>query len=90
MSRRRWVLPFWSEVAGWVAQRLPNRVKAHIWLQAYEELDKHYRAVEEVEDDARVLLDSVSAIQIENLRRWLFRDQLKGELLAHHEANEGE
>jgi len=80
VSRRRWVLPFWSEVASWVAQRLPNRVKAHIWLQAYEELELHYRSVMEKEEDGYTILDTVSAVQVENLRRWLFRDQLKGEL----------
>lgn len=78
--RKTWVLPFWSEVAGWIAQRLPNRVKAHIWLQAYEELDLHYRSVEEAEGTSRSLLDSVSAVQVENLRRWLFREHLKGTL----------
>jgi len=75
-----WVLPLWSKVAGYIAQTLPNRVKAHIWLQAYEELDGHYRSVEEVEGTSRTLLDSVSAVQVENLRRWLFREHLKATL----------
>lgn len=75
-----WKLPLWSRVAGWAASKLPNRVLGHIWLHAYDELDLHYRDVKEMEDDGYTLLESVSAIQVESMKRRICRDVLKAEL----------
>lgn len=75
---KRYKIPFWSEVASWIAWILPNRVRAWVWISAYDNLDQHYRWICEIEDDdARSYYDAISAIRVENIRRSLFREQLK-------------
>lgn len=75
---KRYKIPFWSKVASLVAQVLPYRVHAWIWINAYDSLDKHYHHTHELKDDGvESYYDGISAIRIENLRRKLFINHLK-------------
>lgn len=76
---KKWKLPLLSKLAWFVARKLPNRVAGVIWLEAYEELEKHYRAVWTEENDCFEHFDAVSAVRIESLRRKVFREFLKAE-----------
>ena len=71
-------IPLRSEIAFWVTRLLPNRVHAWIWINAYDELEEQYRDVEIHEDESKIitLTSVVDMIQIENMRRKLFRDYL--------------
>lgn len=72
-------VPFLSRVAGWVAfYLLPVRIHAWIWITAYQDLDDHYRDVDHHNPDgSRHLFSAVSAVQVENLMRRMWREQLK-------------
>lgn len=78
---RKWKLPLLSKLAWWLARKVPDRVAGAIWLEAYNELESHYRWVHELDDDgSHTYQDTVSAHRIETLRRKVFREFLKAEL----------
>lgn len=81
---RRYKVPFWSEVAHFIAAHLlPGRVLAWVWLCAYEDLEDHYITVydrESLDGEGLSIYDAVSAIRIEGLRRKLFTKHLKATL----------
>lgn len=73
-------MPFLSRLAWFVQNLLPDRVHAWIWIAAYDSLDKHMRGVTHVEEDGFALFDAVSAIRLENVKRQIIRDHLRGVL----------
>lgn len=70
-------IPLLSKIAFWVTWLLPQRVHAWIWINAYDELTLHYRDIKITDDDGFTLTSAVDHIQIENLRRKLFREYLR-------------
>lgn len=79
---KRYKIPFWSKVASLIAQQLPYRIHAWIWINAYDSLQAHYRHIHELEEDGvESYYDGISAIRVENLRRGLFRNYLKATLV---------
>lgn len=75
---RRYKIPLLSKIALWVSRWLiPNRVHAWIWINAYVDLDRHYRSVKIMDEDGFTLCDAVDSVRVENLRRKLYREYLR-------------
>ena len=77
---RVYKLPFLSKVAWFIADHLPNRVRAAVFIEAYMSLDEHYESVEQHHKDHTTLKQAVGGIRIETLRREAFKDGLKAKL----------
>lgn len=89
--RGYWKMPWRSRLARWIAGRLPSRVLAWVWLDAYDDLDQYMRDVKEMEDNGYTHLSSISGHQLENRKRDLCRLYLKAKLVpfkVHHGAVE--
>jgi len=75
-------IPFLSKVAGWIVDYLlTDRIRAWMWISAYHDLDEHMRNVNDHHDDGSIShYSAVSEVQIENIKRGLYRDYLKATL----------
>ncbi len=71
-------VPLLSQLARAVAYALPSRVRAWVWIVAYDNLDQHMSPVNHHSDDGSVgHFDAISAVGVEKLRRRLYREHLR-------------
>lgn len=80
---RPYIIPFRSKVAGWIADILPRRVLAWMWITAYGSLDAEYKTVydrESLDGEGLYVYDAVASIRVTTLRHRLFIDVLKAKV----------
>lgn len=73
-----YVVPFWSRVAMMIADHLPSRIRAAVYIDALDSLDDECKPVHEIEDGGiETYRHTVGAVRIETLRREAYSDGLK-------------
>lgn len=82
MKKRVYKLPFLSKIAWFIADILPNRVRAALFIEAYMSLDDHYKSITTAKekDGSYSMFSAIDAIRVETLRREVFTDGLKATL----------
>jgi hypothetical protein len=77
-------IPFWSRVAMHIADFLPSRVRASIYIDALDSLDDEYKSVHVIEEDGikrEAYYMAVSGVHIEILRRVAYKEGLRAKIV---------
>ena len=74
-------IPFWSRVAIRVADWLPSRVRASIYIDTLNSLDDQYESVEQKDKTSTRLFRAISDLDVETLRRTAYKDGLNAILV---------
>lgn len=82
MSKQVYKFSPLSRLALLIADHLPNRVRAAVFIDAYESLDDHYKSITTApeEDGSYSMFSAVDGVRINTLRREAIVDGLKGKL----------
>ena len=76
MSKKIYVIPFWSRVAIFIADHLPSRVRASVYIDTLDSLDDHYEDAEQHDKTSITYFQAVNGVRVETLRREAYKDGL--------------
>lgn len=84
MSKTAYRLPLLSRIAIFIADRLPSRIRASLYIDMLESLDTEYERIttSKDKDGSYRVFDAVSSVHVETLRWKAILEGLKGKLDA--------